>query len=120
MHAPPADGNGGLGRVEAFILKLAQNAAVHGIRVVRAKCIQIDVVHPCPDFLIGCKCNGNGTVGNLRVRQKMRRHGHNLRHTGLIVRPEERGSVGDYQALPCVGCHLREVGKPQDNRTVLI
>ena len=46
--------------------------------------------------------------------------GHNLRHTRLVVRPQQGGAVGDDQLLTLVFGQALKLGGPHDDALLLV
>ena len=86
VDAEACDLHGGGGRVEVFVLQLAQEAAVHGIGEVAAKARHVEVVGAGADLLIGGEAQLDGAVG-LVLPDDLRGGAEDLRHAGLVVAP---------------------------------
>ena len=99
MNAAPVHMEGHIRGVEVFIFQLAQRAAVHGVGIIRSEAFHIEMVHTAAHLFIGSKTDPHGSMSDFRMGQQIFRHGHDLRHAGLIVRTKKRGAVRDDQTL---------------------
>ena len=97
VHA--MNGDLSAGGVEVFILQLAQLAAVYGVGHRRAEARHVEVVGAAAHLLVGGKAHGNAAMGDLRVEGEILHGGHDLRHAGLVVSPQQGSAVGDDQVL---------------------
>ena len=105
--------NGG-GGVKVFVFDLAQFAAVHGIGFGGREPLQTEAVGTTPDLLIGGKADRNRAVPDLRVGQQLLAQGHDLRHAGFVIGPQQGGTVGDDQLLPDIFLQHRVIARGKD------
>ena len=108
------EGHAGGGGIEVLILDLSHRAAVGGIGIVRAKALDIKLICAPADLLVGSEADLQGGVLPALGQQDFR-SGENLRHTGLVVRPQKGGAVGDDQVLAVVAFQGLIVGFPEIN-----
>ena len=99
-------------RVEVLVLDLPFRVAVQCVRKVSIEFFYIKMGGAHANLLVGGKCDGNRTVGDLFVQDTFR-HGHDLRDARLIVRAEDRGAVACDQGaafeLPEMREHIRRL-----------
>ena len=114
MDVQAVEGHAGRGGVEVLVLDLPHRAAVGGIGIVRAKAPDIKLVCTPADLLVGSEADFQGGV-LAPLGQQDFRSGENLRHTGLVVRPQKGGAVGDDQVLAVIAFQGRIVGFPEIN-----
>ena len=81
-------------RGERFDLQLPQRLSVHGVGTVGAKALDVEVASALPDLLVRGKPDANGSVGDLGVGHEVFRRPHDLGHSDLVVRAEQRRSRG--------------------------
>ena len=98
MDVQPPEFCLGTGGIEVFIFDLAHRAAVTGVGIVGAKALHVELVRTPADLLIGGKADLQGGMFSSLCDQLLRRR-HDLRHTGLVVRTQQCGTVGDNQML---------------------
>ena len=116
----PVEVHARVGRVEVLVLQLAQLAAIHSVGHRRAEALHVEMVGTLPNLLIRGEAHGNAAVGELRVLEQVLHGGHNLRHTRLVVRPQQGGAVGDDQLLTLVFGQALKLGGPHDDALLLV
>ncbi len=93
MHREPVNRHAdGLGR-ERLDLELAQPRAVERVRQVRAELVEVEVLGSATDLLVDRERDPRGRPAALRGPDEVGDGRHDLRHSGLVVRPEERRAV---------------------------
>ena len=97
-------------RVEVFIFQFPEPAAVHRIRVIRAKQLYIKIIRARADLFVRRKPNPNPAMWNFFIVQQIFRHCHNFRDSRFIVRAEQRRSVGHNKPFPRIRRQFRKIG----------
>ena len=90
--------------VEVLIADLADILAVNGVGVGRAEALYIKQACALADLLIGGEADAKLAVGAVFSDDALQR-GHDLRHTGLIIRTQQRRAIGRDEGL---ALHLLE------------
>ena len=127
------------GSVKVFIADFARFVAVHRVGIGCAKMLHIKQVSTLANLLIGGKAHADLAVGAFFFLQDLQ-HGHNLGHTGfvvrcfqnlsdagLVVRTQQGGAIGGDQGLALELCQEWELpgaencaGTGQDNIAAVI
>ena len=95
--------------IEVFILHLAKRAAVNGVRILRAKRLNIEVVRTLANLLIGGECHRDFAVGDALFNDDFK-GGHNLCDTRLVIRTDKRCAVRNDKMLSRKGCKIGIIG----------
>ena len=88
------DGRG----IEVFILQFTDAAAVDGIGPLRVKSFHVEVLRALADLFVRRKGHADITMRDIFALQH-RQRGHDLRDTRLVIRPQQRFTVGGDQRL---------------------
>ena len=114
------------GSVKVFIADFARFVAVHRVGIGCAKMLHIKQVSTLANLLIGGKAHADLAVGAVFFLQDLQ-HGHNLGHTGFVVRTQQGGAIGGDQGLALELCQEWELpgaencaGTGQDNIAAVI
>ena len=100
-------------RIEVFKLKLAYRTTVNRICIVRSETLCVKVLSALAYFLIRRKCNRNPAVNKLLltasdITEQLLCHSHYLSYSGLVIRSEQRRTIGCNKRLPDVFPKFRE------------
>ena len=87
------------GAVEALVLDAAQSVAVKSICIYRIESLQIYMFSAPSGLLFRVKAKRQPSVLHFRVSQKIFHSSHVLCDPRLIVSPEKRCSVGNYELI---------------------
>ena len=113
MDAGSVDGDLAGSGVKILILQLSQAAAVHCVGDIRAEGLQIETFGAAAHLLVGGEADADLSVSHLRMGDQPGRRGHDLRHSGLVVGPQQGGAVCCDQILPLVAGQVRELRDAQ-------
>ena len=113
MHIPSLNMYLRRSRVEILELQLSDLAAIHRVGIFSPELLDIELNDSASDLLVWREPDLDLTVLELRMLHDVLHRVHNLRHTGLVVRAKQRGSVRGDQRLTHVVKHLRELRRLQ-------
>ena len=88
-----------IGRVEAFVLELADGAPVDGIGERAAESGDIEQLRAMADLLVGAKADAERRVGKQGVLRDAGDERHDLRDARLVIRAQKRGAVGAHEVF---------------------
>ena len=90
VHVEPFEGHGDCVGREVFDLELPSLRPVERVGETRAEPVDVEILRAAADLLVRCKADLDRPVRDLRMGHQMLRGGHDLRHTGFVVRPKQR------------------------------
>lgn len=108
MHRDARDVKAGRRGVEVFIFHAALGAAVHGVGVLCAKFLHVEMVGPLANLFVGRKGNAQPAVRRAGGGQCLQQR-HNFGNAGLVVRPKQRAAVRCDKRAPAQRFHLGEI-----------
>ena len=114
MDREAVDGDGSGSGVEILVLNAAHIAAIDGIGKVGPKAGDVKQGSALADLLVGGKGDADLAVGAALGKQGLG-GGHDLSHTGLVVRTQQGGAVGGDKGLAFELFQERERGGLHDH-----
>ena len=100
MYLDALDDHDDLRRGERLGLQLAELGPVDRVRADGTEALDVKQRRAHPDLLVGREADPQPRARQLRVRDEMRHGGHDLRHAGLVVGPEQRVAAGGDDVVP--------------------
>ena len=127
VDAEAVHGHDGSGGIEVLIADLADVLTVNGIGVGRAEALDVKQARALADLLIGGEADAELAVGAIFGNDALQR-GHDLGHTGLVVRAQQGRAVGGDESLALhlaqerehLGVQHRAGGGQRDSLAVVV
>lgn len=98
------------GGVEVLVFEFALHASVHRVGEVGAEGLDVEEIDAAAHLLVGRETDADLAVAHLGMREQILCGGHDLRHAGLVVGPEQRRAVGVDERVALEEGQLGEVG----------
>ena len=111
-------GNFGTCGIEVFVLQLPFETAIHRIGEIGPEIFNIEEVHSTSHLLVGCKSDTYRTVRDFGVCHQVFSGCHNFSNSGLVIGPQQRGTVGRDQGMSFEKGQFREFGHTHGQRFV--